>query len=297
MGKSDLILSKSRRNPRDVHGRAMAWIRRMPGYEPIEYQPRDEDGEVRHMESWIHNPSTVIRAVEQDLADGKTVMALASCEYMLRPLIKELRERALPFHNPYRLKNRQWNPLWRGSTEGKREEVSPTDRVLSFLSPSRTGEFRRADLVKVVGYVKVAAALTTPRKHVKELPVSESGELDMAALTAALTPAAMDAFLSGDLDWLAVNLSRRGAEYPIRVAKVRGPEALEREPLVTVGTIHSCKGGEASSVYLAPDLSKSGRAAWVDNDPAIYRLFYVGMTRARETLTLMSPASWKAVRL
>ena len=22
----------------------MAWIRRMPGYEPIEYQPRDADG-------------------------------------------------------------------------------------------------------------------------------------------------------------------------------------------------------------------------------------------------------------
>ena len=142
MGKSDLILSKSRRNQRDVHGRAMAWIRRMPGYEPIEYQPRDADGEVRHMESWIHNPSTVIRAVEQDLADGKTVMALASREYMLRPLIKELRERALPFHNPYRLKNRQWNPLWRGSTEGKREEVSPTDRVLSFLSPSSAGGVR-----------------------------------------------------------------------------------------------------------------------------------------------------------
>ena len=46
----------------------------MPGYEPIEYQPRDEDSEVRCMESWIHNPSTVIQAVEQDLADGKTVM-------------------------------------------------------------------------------------------------------------------------------------------------------------------------------------------------------------------------------
>ena len=95
MGKPDLILSKSRRNQRDVHGRAMAWIRRMPGYEPIEYQPRDEDGEVRRMESWIHNLSTVIQAVEQDLADGKTVMALASCEYMLRPLINP--------HFPYQL--------------------------------------------------------------------------------------------------------------------------------------------------------------------------------------------------
>ena len=85
----------------------MAWIRRMPGYEPIEYQLRDADGEVRRMESWNRNPCTVKRAVEQDLADGKTVMALASCEYMLRPRIRELRERALSFHNPYRLKNRQ----------------------------------------------------------------------------------------------------------------------------------------------------------------------------------------------
>ena len=118
-----------------------------------------------------------------------------------------------------------------------------------------------------------------------------------SGLDGCLTPAALDAFLSGDLDWLTVNLSRCGAEYPIQVARVHGSEALEREPLVIVGTIHSRKGGKASSAYLAPDLSKSGRAAWLDNDPAIYRLFYIGMTRARETLTLMSPASWKAVRL
>ena len=142
MGKSDLILSKSRRNQRDVHGRAMAWIRRMPGCEPIEYQPRDADGEVRRMESWIHNPSTVIQAVEQDLADGKTVMALASCEYMLRPLINP--------HFPYQLILPVSNPPLSSS---RVSSVGRSGRMHNPALPSSTCPFK--------GFMRVMLAETT----------------------------------------------------------------------------------------------------------------------------------------
>ena len=40
MGAPDRVLAQSFRVPRAVHERAMAWIQKMPGYEPIEYAPR-----------------------------------------------------------------------------------------------------------------------------------------------------------------------------------------------------------------------------------------------------------------
>ncbi|MDP2857691.1 MAG: hypothetical protein Q8P50_06885 [Bacillota bacterium] len=68
-----------------------------------------------------------------------------------------------------------------------------------------------------------------------------------------------------------------------------GADALLRRPLVTVGTIHSVKGGEADVVYLFPDLSYSGMREWVQGpfirDPLI-RMFYVALTRAREVVVL-----------
>ena len=67
---------------------------------------------------------------------------------------------------------------------------------------------------------------------------------------------------------------------------------LEQPPQVIIGTIASVKGGEADSVYLWPDLSPAGIEEWHSRDKsAIYRLFYVGITRAKETLTILAPSS------
>ncbi len=73
-------------------------------------------------------------------------------------------------------------------------------------------------------------------------------------------------------------------------------EVLDREPRLHVGTIHSFKGAEADVVFLFPDVSTQAWEAYhrssVGRD-AINRLFYVGMTRARETLVLCQPARRK----
>ena len=57
--------------------------------------------------------------------------------------------------------------------------------------------------------------------------------------------------------------------------------------------VHNC-------VYLFPDLSQAGAAQWqagVEGRDAIIRTFYVGMTRARHTLTLCGGSSGLAVPL
>ena len=77
-----------------------------------------------------------------------------------------------------------------------------------------------------------------------------------------------------------------------------GPGALEESPRVIVGTIHSVKGGEADVVFLFPDLSPAGDAAYQKHGPdrdSVIRLFYVGMTRARHTLYICQQESSSAV--
>lgn len=84
----------------------------------------------------------------------------------------------------------------------------------------------------------------------------------------------------------------------LTVARKSAAELL-KQPRVIVGTVHSVKGGEADCVYLFPDMSPAGYAQWGSGrsmaSGSVYRLFYVGMTRARETLVLCAPASQRAV--
>ena len=82
--------------------------------------------------------------------------------------------------------------------------------------------------------------------------------------------------------------------YPIRVYKAGGRQAVVQSPQITVGTIHSVKGGEADVVYLFPDLSIAGGREWGSRGrgrESVRRLYYVGATRAKETLILCGASS------
>jgi superfamily I DNA/RNA helicase len=82
------------------------------------------------------------------------------------------------------------------------------------------------------------------------------------------------------------------------VAEAHGAETLTKTPQIIAGTIHSVKGGEADVVYLFPDLSYAGMTEWIGNGTAaVRRLFYVGMTRSRESLILCQRASSRSVVL
>ena len=71
-------------------------------------------------------------------------------------------------------------------------------------------------------------------------------------------------------------------------------------PQVVVGTVHSVKGGQADVVYLFPDLSLAGDANYQRFGPSrdsVIRVFYVGITRARETLYICQRETAMAVSI
>jgi ATP-dependent exoDNAse (exonuclease V) beta subunit len=290
-----IILSQSYRVPRAVHELANRWIVEVKPRQPKEYQPTTLAGEVRHLDYHWQNPGTLLDDARK--YDGKTVMFLTACAYMLEPLKKELRARGVPFHNPYRLRRADWNPL----TVSKK--ISARDRVLAFLMPhdvmgesSRpwtAEEFRRwSEWVKTEGVfqhgMKTALKLKEPDQAVDGQMIAECLTEDAAQQLLTL----MDGDYRPYLRWwlervLAPHVHK--AEYPCTIATDRGIPALYERPRVIIGTIHSVKGGEADVVYLFPDLSAAGAREWggfQESKDAVVRQFYVGMTRARETLVI-----------
>lgn len=76
-------------------------------------------------------------------------------------------------------------------------------------------------------------------------------------------------------------------EYLRRVIQHHGSAALSGEPPVRLSTIHAAKGAEADHVILLTQVSRQVRRT-IDRDPdSELRVFYVGVTRARDRLTLI----------
>jgi superfamily I DNA/RNA helicase len=105
------------------------------------------------------------------------------------------------------------------------------------------------------------------------------------------------------LDWwrrrLAAPFNSR-VKFAAQVALRNGPKALNDVPKVVVGTIHSVKGGEADVVFLFPDVSPAANVAYQRCGPdrdSVIRLFYVGVTQARETLYICQRESSMAVAI
>lgn len=304
-------LRQSYRVPGEVLALAVKWINETPGRRPVEYAPRrvnPEDrtsaivpGKVSRCSATTQVPRNAIQDAKRRIADGKTVLFLVSCSYMLTKVIAELRNAGVPFHCPYRVTRGDWNPLRIGG-------ASPASRIASFLKMDVEGE--------TVGWTnKDVARFTEWLSSRDHLTYGARTAIDEAAKERPDEPASLDLVLSyvkqgywehfapPDLDWWAGAIDKKHRpriEYPLAVYKAKGYAGLTTVPQATVATIHAAKGGEADIVYLFPDLSPQAHSAWMgrgDGKEGVRRAFYVALTRAREELVLCNASSNLAVRL
>ena len=289
------VLSQSYRVPRSVHSLAMQWIDMTPNREPVQYRPTEQEGETRFSKATWQAPHEIVQDMERYLEEGKTVMVIASCAYMLETVIEEARAEGIPFHNPQRPKNARWNPL-----QKKEGSTSASDRLLAWLGLSETGmpwsseEVRRfassMKLREMFQGRKIQGTLDTLVDD--EVYDADNMNLSWKQIHELTSPEGLEAALTRNLGWYVDAQSSDGrhpAEYPAEVARKRGPETLREKPLLTVGSIHSTKGGEADVVYIFPDISPAGAEEWWaggEKKASIYRTFYVGLTRAKETLVI-----------
>lgn len=285
------VLSQSYRVPGAVHRLASRWIGAVRGRQQKSYKPRADEsgatveGEVKRVSRRLADPAGVADLAARLADEGRTVAILASCSYMLAPLIGEMRRIGLPFHNPWRRARGDWNPMHPA------KGVSSASRLLAWLGPSMRAdgtawtieEMKQwTEVVKSEGVLKRGAK--TEIGHAVDMTVEDFGRW--------VEPSAIAAGAGGDVGFLlshAPSAKRKPLEYAAKVLGKRGPDALSAQPKVIVSTIHASKGGEADAVILCPDLSRSGYDDWIDNEASVRRLFYVAMTRAKESLYILEP--------
>jgi len=297
-------LSQSYRVPRAVHAVAKEWIEEVERRVPKEYAPRDADGSAESEPAFLGNePGALVDDVEATLAADKdeeeraTIMILASCSYMLTPILRELRRRGVPFANKYRTKRGDWNPLARGSEK----RTMGTDRIMALVGGVLTDSLPTWGNVAMITENMQAAAFVGKKKEFatlcKTMPTGETAS--MAELSRWLAPAVLDVLAFADVKgMLALQLASKvgSLEYPATVVSEYGIESVRDRPRVTVGTIHSVKGAEASKIYLLPDISRASMEQWINGDSdSIRRTFYVGMTRAKNDLVLCGASTRWAV--
>lgn len=286
------VLPRSYRLSRQVHAAALDWVGRTPGRVPVVFAPTDEEGEASYDESLdLRRPGMLLDDILADTEHG-TVMVLASSAYMLRGLIAELRAEGVPFHNPWRIRNGAWNPM------AHRNGVSTAQRLMAYCAQnSRVLQsvgrpWNATDVRTWVPMVKADGVFVRGgKKQLETMNEYADTPQVFSMLEACLEPDAVAGVFSGDPAWLYAHATadyKERMEYPMQVLTLSGGQALQQDPRIIIGTIHSVKGAEADTVYLAPDISSSALDEWEGgNEAAIRRTFYVGMSRARSKLVLM----------
>ncbi len=302
----DKILEQSHRVPRRVQDLALEIIRGSSTYREAAYRPRRDEsgniveGEVSRVAWTLREPSEFASQLDDPFCG--TTMVLASCSYMLDRLVAEMRRQGIAYHNPF--SPARWNPLRFGSGD-KRTAV---DRLLAMHALQTSDVLDREQLELVASSLTRKDNLWPEWKAAIERVPEHGAEPRqlVRALREVFTPQSVERMYDRDYDWWLDALKSahaKSAEYPVAVLR-RGGENLLREvassdrPVhgaVVVGTVHSVKGGECDRVLLFPDLSRAGRQSlgrpgWMHRD-GVYRMLYVGATRARQELVIGAPGS------
>jgi superfamily I DNA/RNA helicase len=77
------------------------------------------------------------------------------------------------------------------------------------------------------------------------------------------------------------------------LSMLRSGEKITKKPRIKLSTIHSAKGGEATNVVLLTDIPYRTWKSYEKSPDDDTRVFYVGLTRAKENLHIIQPSTNK----
>lgn len=297
-------LPQSYRLSQEVYRVAREWQRRFVTTIQGDFLPTADPGFVRPAPAFSQWTGRRIKSL-LDEHEGKSVMFLATCGYMLDKLIFELRDAGIPFFNPWRYNQGKWNPL----PQGRKNSNTVVDRVVAFSKPSEKlwGENARfwsaQELKAWTAALPANGILSRGGKTTIEGLANDTTDEEMAsAFFQWFTPEAIGHIVpEPDVVWYLEKV--KGSEHLIdfvrKVIHAQGVPALKERPRVVVGTVHSLKGSESDIVVVNPDISTEAYET-ARRDPAsadeMKRVVYTGLTRAKQGLYLCNADSRTAVK-
>ena len=247
------VLNQSYRCPVEVHKVAHDIVTRINQRRNKEWNPRDVEGEVR----FHAYPGGV------DMAEGNW-LALATCGYMLDGLEEDLRYQGLPY-------------TIHGKTPIKQ------DLIKAVSAWNRLNEHEQISYNDVAAiYANLKSGVGVQRGY-KGLKTLEEGQVyDVESLTMN------HGLLNAGIPWdVAFNtIGEADKSYMMSLEKHGG---LGVEPKINLSTIHMAKGGECDNVMLMTDLSRANKEEMEIDSDDTNRVFYVGATRAKQSLHIINP--------
>lgn len=246
------VLDVSYRVPASVHKVADSITRRIGSRRPKTWRPRDVPGSV----NWFGNVDEV------DMSKGSWLL-LARNGYMLDAFENWCLSQGFSFHSVNR------DPL-----------KSPALQAIKVWENLRRGENVAAE--QVLEFAKYMTPLQIAPSLVKKIKTQQSSEQwSMGELR-------LQGLLSEEIWWKALpKISAKERDFFL-MARKRG-EPLLKKPRITISTIHAAKGGEADHVLLASDVSYRSFVNAQSDPDSEARVFYVAVTRCRESLNILTP--------
>ena len=298
-------LTQSYRCPRAVAQVAQAWAAQLPG-DPVTWTPRDADGTVTEAPYALRDTDDVIAAIDPRHIhhDPRDLPLHADPP---RPRAPRTRHRA---PQPVDRRARLEPPAWTRATGAPRvaQAHTPLRRRRPHVDVERPLRAHRTHASRSLPTRHQSLdRRTRPHRRVRTIP--RLGDRHHRHPPHARGETATDRLLSidrdaqGVVDWWTAMLRAKSTStcgYAARVWKNSGvdhlrpaDDPLHRAPQLVAGTVHSDEGWAGRLGVPAPELSKEGYYhGWLGGGAgrdSIVRMMYVGMTRARETLTCSDP--------
>lgn len=250
------VLGKSHRLPERVYALADRIVRRIRVRQPKEWRPRDFDGSVSYRGDSSGLPFD---------REGRWLV-LYRHHYLVEELEQEVRLRGLTYsRNDKPAPGAEWGKaiiFWERLRRGRELSWAETNFVLDGIAVDQ-------------GITK--QALSSFRKSPRDAVFSSSTLSTTFGLQNIERP------------WFEALTKIRPTDVSYLRAIIRssGADALVGQPRVHLSTIHAAKGSEAENVVLMTETSRRVRED-IDLKPDDERrVFYVGVTRAKETLTVV----------
>lgn len=295
----DIVLPNSYRLPSRILAVVNKEIRHIKKRQEKNLKPRKEGGTVEA----IQNGSMLdlVRDIRRTVAetDDETIMVLFRARYQMFQFLDEFNSEGMPFQ--LLTDQRMWTDRLSQyvSAVEKFDQAEPITnvearRLANMLADSAFGTNERQDLYD----------------HIEECEEEAEARGDEEILYEPVTIKQFAPFMPDPLS--AADMSRKITKYQrksLHAYFVTGTHKDMPRDRIRIGTIHSAKGREADHVYVATDLTEKvveQMAATVEQEgipvegeftkttspvPILTdnerRVFYVGMSRARERLVLL----------
>ena len=247
------ILSQSYRIPKRVHDVAENVVRRIGRRFPKQYEPRSELGNVTRI--------TTINSLDMSQGDW---LILSQAGYQLNPVAQDLKSNGYLFN--YR---------------GRRSISEKVSEAVNGWEQLRKGREISGKVARMVySYMSIGERVVRGFKKLSGVEDDDLVTFDKLTTNHGL-------LAKDNMIWSEAMDKLPDTDRAYVTALLRRGEKFNGVPRITASTIHGSKGGEADNVILFTDLSPAADTQFQRNPDDTHRVFYVGVTRAKQNLYIV----------